>query len=418
MDQSKRKASVISQTLLWFAAAISIAEIMTGTLLAPLGLAKGIIAITIGHIIGGIILYLAGMIGSKSGYSAAEASRISFGSVGSFGFSLLNILQLLGWTAVMIINGAMAMNQISKTLLGVESQTICCVIICIIICIWIALGMRALARVNAVICVILLLLTLLLGYTVFSNPGNIAAPIDASISFGAAVELNAAMSLSWLPLISDYTRHLIKPVRGTICSVGSYFIGSMLMFIIGLGAAIYTDNSDVTTILLSAGFGIAALVLVVFSTVTTTFLDVFSAGVSAANFSKKINEKKASFVMCLLGTCLAIFVPISQYEAFLYLIGSVFAPLFAILFVDFYIFKRKNISDTYNIKNSILWVFGFVLYRLMLKMDFNFIIGITLPIMLIVGIVTYIVNIFTRTIRKEPKDYDSIEKESEKSAGA
>lgn len=396
---NKRTVSSVSQILLWFAASVSIAEIMTGTLLAPLGLSKGLAAIVIGHVIGAFILFLAGMIGGASGYSGAESSRISFGAIGSYGFSVLNILQLLGWTAVMIINGAMAMNQISKSLLNVESETICSIIIGLIICLWIALGMKALVRVNAVICVVLLLLSLLLGYTVFSNPENVAQATEGAISFGGAVELNAAMSLSWLPLISDYTRKLKNPKIGTVGSVISYFLGSMLMFAIGLGAALYTNNSDIATIMLSAGFGIAALILVVFSTVTTTFLDVFSAGVSAANFSKKINEKKAALLMCIIGTCIAIFVPITQYENFLYLIGSFFSPLFAILFVDYYIFKRKDISAAYNIKNSVLWLVGFILYRLVLSVDF--VLGITLPVMIVIAVLTYIVNVIIKSTKKE-----------------
>ena len=401
---NKRTASSISQILLWFAASVSIAEIMTGTLLAPLGLSKGLLAIVIGHVIGVFILFLAGMIGGKSGYSSAESSRISFGAIGSYGFSILNILQLLGWTAVMIINGAMAMNQISKALIGVESEKICCIIIGLIICLWIALGMKALVRVNAAICVLLLMLSILLGYTVFSNPQSVSQAISGEISFGGAVELNAAMSLSWLPLISDYTRRLKTPLIGTAGSVVSYFFGSMLMFAIGLGAALYTNNSDVATILLTAGFGIAALLLVVFSTVTTTFLDVFSAGVSAANFSKKVNEKKAAVIMCVIGTCLAIFVPITQYENFLYLIGSVFSPLFAILFVDYYIFKKEDISDTYNIKNSILWVIGFILYRLVLSIEF--VLGITLPVMVVIALLTYIVNVIFVRKKATEKEID------------
>ena len=37
-------------TMIWFGAALSIAEIMTGTYLAPLGLTQGLYAIILGHI--------------------------------------------------------------------------------------------------------------------------------------------------------------------------------------------------------------------------------------------------------------------------------------------------------------------------------------------------------------------------------
>ncbi|HEY5575547.1 MAG TPA: putative hydroxymethylpyrimidine transporter CytX, partial [Clostridiaceae bacterium] len=41
-----------SMFLLWAGAAISIAEIYTGGIIAPLGLAKGLTAILLGHLIG------------------------------------------------------------------------------------------------------------------------------------------------------------------------------------------------------------------------------------------------------------------------------------------------------------------------------------------------------------------------------
>ena len=164
------------------------------------------------------------------------------------------------------------------------------------------------------------------------------------------------------------------------------------MFVIGLGAAIYAGTSDITAILMSAGLGLVALVIVLFSTVTTTFLDVYSAGVSTANLNKKVNEKFAAVIACVVGSLLAMFVPISQYENFLYLIGSVFAPLFAILFVDYFLLHKKDIdpSRSHSIRNIILWVIGFIVYRLL--MPYNSIIGITLPVMVAMGVICFIIN--------------------------
>ena len=53
--------------MIWFGAALSIAEIMTGTYLAPLGLTQGLYVIILGHIIGGILLFGAGLIGDVYG---------------------------------------------------------------------------------------------------------------------------------------------------------------------------------------------------------------------------------------------------------------------------------------------------------------------------------------------------------------
>ncbi|MEF9970699.1 MAG: cytosine permease, partial [Oscillospiraceae bacterium] len=95
--QEETKTGAFSNGLIWFGAAVSIAEILTGTLIAPLGFGRGLTAILIGHIIGCALLYFAGMIGARSEKSAMETVKFSFGQKGSLLFSLLNVLQLVGW---------------------------------------------------------------------------------------------------------------------------------------------------------------------------------------------------------------------------------------------------------------------------------------------------------------------------------
>ena len=81
----EKRTSVFENGLIWFGAAVSIAEILTGTYVAPLGLSKGLLAILIGHMIGCAMLFLAGLIGGKVRKSAMETTKMSFGSKGSPG---------------------------------------------------------------------------------------------------------------------------------------------------------------------------------------------------------------------------------------------------------------------------------------------------------------------------------------------
>ena len=55
----EKRTSLFDNGLIWFGAAVSIAEIITGTYFAPLGLAKGTLAIVLGHIIGCALLFFA-----------------------------------------------------------------------------------------------------------------------------------------------------------------------------------------------------------------------------------------------------------------------------------------------------------------------------------------------------------------------
>ena len=93
-----KKTSVFQNSLIWFGAGVSIAEILTGTYFAPLGMAKGFAAILLGHLIGCTMMFFAGLIGGRTGLSAMETSKLSFGKKGSLWFAALNVLQLVGWT--------------------------------------------------------------------------------------------------------------------------------------------------------------------------------------------------------------------------------------------------------------------------------------------------------------------------------
>ncbi len=372
-----KKTSTFSHGLLWFGAAVSLAEIMTGTLLAPLGWQQGITAILSGHLIGCLLFYLAGLIGAKTGRSAMETVKLAFGQKGSLLFASLNILQLIGWTAVMIYSGANAASMIFLH----ASSWIWSLLICGFLILWLLIGMKNLHWLNTIAMTGLFALSILLSVLIFRQ--RAPAVLSSGIRFGAAVELSAAMPLSWLPLISDYTSSARHPRAAALISAVVYFFTSSWMYLIGMAAAILTGESDVTAIMIKAGFGLAGLFIVIFSTVTTTFLDVFSAGVSAFSITKRWSVKQTAIAVCLIGTLLAIFTPVEQFESFLYFIGSVFAPMIAIQVVDNLIFKQDASQQNLGKKNLLLWLIGFLLYRYF--MTINTPIGNTLPVMLIIG---------------------------------
>lgn len=385
---NERKTSAFSNGLLWFGAGISIAEILTGMLLAPLGFVRALEAIILGHIIGGIIMYLAGLIGGRTGGSAMETVRISFGTQGAKLFAGLNVIQLVGWTAVMVGSAALAANTIAA--IGMSWWS---VIIGAFIALWIIMGLKNLSKVNVVVMAALFILTIMLSMVVFQN-GTPIVPAG-ELTFGGAVELAVAMPLSWLPIISDYTRTAKKPVLATAASCGAYFVASSWMFIIGMGAALFTGQDDIAAIMLQAGMGIAGILVVLLSTVTTTFLDAFSAGVSFQSLSPKASDKIMALAATVLGVVLAVFAAPDQFQDFLYLIGSVFAPMTAILLADFFILKRDHTAESVNWLNIVLWVLGVILYRYLLSVDTP--VGITVPVVVIIMILSTIIHKIIRT---------------------
>ncbi len=381
---AEKHTSVFENGLIWFGAGVSIAEILTGTYFAPLGFFRGIFAIIIGHIIGCIMLFLAGLIGGKVRKSSMDTVKMSFGSKGALLFALLNILQLIGWTAIMIYDGALAANSI----LGIGNW-VWCIIIGGLIALWIIIGIKNLGKVNTVAMTALFILTIILSFIIFGK-GTALSISGEGITFGAAVELSVAMPLSWLPLISDYTREADKPVKATAVSTAVYGLVSCWMYVIGMGAAIFTAESDIAAIMLKAGLGSAGLLIIVFSTVTTTFLDANSAGISGEAITGKINGKGLALVTTIVGTISAILLPLNDITEFLYFIGSVFAPMIAIQIADFFLLKKNREEYAFNLCNMVIWVIGFLIYRIV--MHFDFVLGSTLVDMVVTILICLLVS--------------------------
>ena len=99
--------------------------------------------------------------------------------------------------------------------------------------------------------------------------------------------------------------------------------------------------------MVKAGLGIAGLFIIVLSTVTTTFLDAFSAGVSSTVISHTVKEKWAAIAVTVIGTIAAVVYPMDNITGFLYLIGSVFAPMIAIQIADTFILKNDFRSTSF-----------------------------------------------------------------------
>ena len=123
-------------------------------------------------------------------------------------------------------------------------------------------------------------------------------------------------------------------------------------------------------------------------------MDAYSAGVSSETIFSKINGKYMAIAVTIVGTIAAIIYPMDDITDFLYLIGSVFAPMIAIKIEDFFIIKNNSEDKNVEITNIIIWVIGFILYRYLMTVDIT--VGNTLPDMAVTVIICIIVSKFKK----------------------
>ena len=388
--------------LLWAGAAISLSEIWAGGLLVSFGLLAGLGIILLGHLIGNTPMALGGLIGSRHGVPAIVGTRGALGNRGSILPAVLNVVQLVGWTAIMLWIGGQAAAGLAG---GADSGRWWIVALGVPTTLWALAGSRAWKTLQKIGVVLLLLLSVAMTALALKTYGwreLWTAPAAPAMRFMAGLDLVIAMPISWLPLVSDYARYASVPGRGLRGTWWGYFLVSSWMFAAGLVAALATGSDAPETMLLRLmgehRLLVPAVAIVLLSTLTTTFLDIYSNAVSVQSLFPKLGTRPLTALAGIAGTGIALFFDAAKYEDFLLYIGAAFCPLFGVVLADYFILKRGRYeaADLFrrgrywyaggvNWRAMAAWAAGFGLYRLCAKTDFAG--GASIPSMLAAAVI-------------------------------
>ena len=350
----ENRTGLFTNTIIWFGVAISVSEIEAGIQTATGAPINSIwIPLILGHIIGGLLLFAVGLIGARLRVNAMESIKSTFGNLGSKFFALLNVLQLIAWVAVLNAQGTLALLGLNLPI----SFPIISFILAGLVAIWVFIGLQR------------------------------SSKVTTSLSFWNIFEISIAMPISWLPVISDYTKDVEKPVKAAALSAAAYTIASLWMYFIGVEVVSVGTTSISHAILLSS-LGIQGVLILVLSTVTTNFLATNSAGESAKAIFNRLDPKITGVVVSILSAIIAISGIMNHYINFLYLISSVFGPMAAVLLVSFYIGGEENEArDWYW--NIFAWLVGFIVYQVTVNLDSIFL-GPSLLAIIASGALAYI----------------------------
>jgi NCS1 family nucleobase:cation symporter-1 len=383
---------------LWFSLGIGLMVLQLGGLLAPgLGLAGGVGAILLGSAVGVLLLGAVAVIGADTGLSAMAALKLSLGSRGAVLPALLNLLQLIGWGAFEII----VMRDAASLLAGkvfAEGSPLTSA--------WLwTLFFGALATLLAVTGPLTFIrrvlrkwgIWLLLGACLWltwnlfdkADLGALwARPGDGSLPFALGFDIAIAMPLSWLPLIADYSRFGKAAGRVFTGTAAGFFCGNVWLMSLGVAYTLaFAPSGEMNALLLAlagAGLGIP-LLLILLDESENAFADIHSAAVSSGTLVA-LKVEHLALGLGALCTLIALFAPLAEYQNFLLLIGSVFAPLFGVVLVDHFVLRRRRAGMAVSgLRRDTLaaWACGAVVYHLLAQLAPE--IGATLPALLTGG---------------------------------
>lgn len=380
----QNRTGLFTNAIIWFGVAISVSEIIAGIQLGSQAPTDSIwLPLILGHVMGGILLFLVGLIGARLRLNAMETIKSTFGNYGSKFFAALNVMQLIAWVAVLNAQGTQALLGLN---LGISFPVIS-VILAALVAVWVYVGLQRSSKITSIVMAILTVLLVLLTVRLFgiqTGPTSISSQV---LGFWNIFEISIAMPVSWLPVISDYTKDAEKPVEATAISSIAYTVASLWMYFIGI-EIVGMGTADVSQAILIAGLGIPGVIILVLSTVTTNFLATNSAGESAKAIFNSLDPKGTGVIVSVLSAALAISGIMDHYINFLYLITSVFAPMAAVLLVSFYLGDDENGTWTWC-WNIFSWLAGFLIYQLTVSMN-SIVLGPTLLAVIASAVLTYL----------------------------
>jgi len=184
-----------------------------------------------------------------------------------------------------------------------------------------------------------------------------------------------ALPISWAPLAADYSRHSRTPRKAFVGTVVGFFLGAGAYFVLGLlalvtivGSRQQGDPYAFSQALLVLPLGIIALLILVVDEMDEAFANVYSTVASIQNLRPLWDRRILAGAVGIISTIIALSLDVVGYESFLFAIGAIFVPLFAVVLVDwFFVSKGKwDLSETAKLRTWTIvpWAVGFVVYQL------------------------------------------------------
>jgi NCS1 family nucleobase:cation symporter-1 len=380
VPSARRGLGGIDLAVLWGDLSVGLLVLVTGALLVPaLGLPRALLAIGIGSVIGCLPLALMALAGEREGVPTMVLFRPVLGLRGSFLPSGLNLLQLVGWTAVEFWAMASVANVASRRVAGFDAYHAWLVLVAMV-CTVLAIGGPILvvrAWLERFGIYILLGSAVWISFRVLTV-GDLGpvwhGPASGGLPFWLAVDLVIAMPVSWLSVAADYNRFARPGSHGVAGTYLGYVAGNAWFYALGallvLATGATADVLGIGTSVAAVAGGSVLLVALLVGESDNAFADIYSAAVSAQNVIPRIPQRAMSLAVGALGFVLALALSIDRYEFFLLLIGSVFVPLFGVFAADYFVRHRGRYTEAEMFARTgirwialVPWAAGFALFH-------------------------------------------------------
>ena len=365
--------------LLWGNLGVSLLVVVAGAILVPaLSLPAAILAIVVGCAVGNLMLAIAAGIGAQTRVPAMVLMRAPLGRRGSYLPTAINVVQCIGWTVFELLVIATAAAALSDELFGFEQRWAWTLVFGAAALVLGMMGPIGVVRrlIRRVAVWIVPLAVAYLAWWALTGGGLDDAwnrPGEGGLSPWQGIDIVVGVTVSWIPLAADYTRFARSPQAAFWGTGIGYFVPDALL--LGLGAVILLTRDVADPAALPAAVaagGIVALLTLVSLTAGETdeaFANAYSGAVSLQNLVPWLPQRLLVAFTTSLGILGALALELTSFQSFLFLLGSFFVPLFAVLLADWLASGRRfDEADVFGAEPVrwgmvVAWVAGFATYQ-------------------------------------------------------
>ncbi len=408
-----------------------------GTLSLFVGLKMGFIATLAGNTISVLFVALSNAIpSSRYGIDQYVFLRSVFGKKGTKIPVILMVIVEFGWVATLAVMFGKASSNVYGAVTNtppVSNKVVIIFALLAIVISWaiVSRGSNSINWLNRIVAPLLVTMLIVMFYMLsqqYSFSEMLAlqpiSPFSSDLhNYIVAFELGLGSGFSWWPIMGGLAR-LTKSERASLWpNMVGINICAVLGTMIGLLAGLAIGDSDPTAWMIPIGgpiLGLIALVFIAFANVTSMTSLVYSTclALKQIKFFRVMKWEKLTLIF-LACTAVFVFFPDAIYgnfSLFLAACGTVFGPLSAIMFVDYYILRKQHVNmrelyiDTpekpyefvrgYNITPVVSVAISVFIYFLILdpislegSAFFDYA-SATLPAMLLAGILYYLITKF------------------------
>lgn len=396
VEAGKRKYNWLDIFLIFSGTQIAISFFVVGAgTVQGLTVLEAFLAVTLGYgVIGGLLCGILGRIGFNEGIPTMVATRSSFGIRGSVLPVIITFIQLSGWTAVQVALGGSALNTLitafNPALEGNVTLIVSVLIVGVATLLIATRGGMIIKKMSVLVVPVLLIACVYVAYIALGDKSLteiLFTKNEGNNTFLSVVDVMIISALTWGPLTADYTR-MGKGKRGSLWGIWlSLLLVTPAMHLIGMISTVGLGVPNPLTALDNGIGSLIALFMILFATLTTSVLILYSTAMAGINLVESFSKKAPLWLVAtivgvpaiLLATKLEVVFFVIPYLEYL---GVALAPMFGIMVADYFITNKGSFNKVdlykenggqywgvrgFNAVGYASWFLGAIVYFLLLK---------------------------------------------------